>query len=782
MLQLLKRFSWVGLLALGIQSSWGFSLIGPNPAYPGASALDPWQVPGLGYNLMNPTWLYLDPLLIGPKNIGEEYRRNTPVLYYTYDANFLDYFGSNGTFAVDQAMSILNSLMNVSQYSGDLSEFPLSTIRENYAAEALFIYDLKSWTLHLMLEQLGLTDPERYVWGLHDRYQLPNTTCPAGMEYLVVKRNFDPTVTPLSQYLPSGYVNGTLYSYVIIETCKTDPEPEAVALPFPVDPLAFTGTAVAGSLVSGLSYGMFYTGLTRDDVGGLRYLLRTNNVNFESAGPGTSTSTVTFTTNNTHQLLYTSNLTVLAAQALTNDAPTLEALYPGLVTTATVFYASVTVTNVTAYYTNYPWSSGGSPASLAYATTVTSSMATYYQHTFANVVTNSYFTNGVVTIQQTTIGSGSCIGWYPAGSICTNTTTVTVSTNILMGDYYIIPTNACGFTIIKTWQTNVVATTNLIQQANNTLTGNSSFQAFSESIVTYSTNHVFEMVPNVCATTNIVQGSVQGLFQGIEKVTFVRRDYDSLLGRYFNPITNTYVLNSITNNTLLPQTIQRTVTAPDILFSATDMANGPSGTPTVNVYSRNVNFNMSNIGAGLAGPGTIETPTTVAFEKVGLIYLNASSSPNFLSAPELDQIPGFIYGSFDGTTNAPVVYPDGTSIQNLENQVLMQISVTDTNGNPLPTSVFTGNVFTITNNVSFSFKFQASGGTPPYTWSLASGSASLPPSLGTYTSSCACWQIPPSGIVSGTPTQTGTFDFTVQMTDAGGRSVDLDYAIIINNP
>jgi hypothetical protein len=54
--------------------------------------------------------------------------------------------------------------------------------------------------------------------------------------------------------------------------------------------------------------------------------------------------------------------------------------------------------------------------------------------------------------------------------------------------------------------------------------------------------------------------------------------------------------------------------------------------------------------------------------------------------------------------------------------------------------------------------------------------------LGTYTNSCACWQIPPSGIVSGTPTQTGTFDFTVQMTDAGERSVDLDYTIIINNP
>ena len=42
---------------------------------------------------------------IAPKNIGEEYRRNTPVMYYTFDANFLDYFGSNGVAAVDSAFT-----------------------------------------------------------------------------------------------------------------------------------------------------------------------------------------------------------------------------------------------------------------------------------------------------------------------------------------------------------------------------------------------------------------------------------------------------------------------------------------------------------------------------------------------------------------------------------------------------------------------------------------------------------------------------------------------------
>jgi len=65
-----------------------------------------------------------DAYPIGPKNLGEEYRRNTPVVYYSFDANFLDFFGSNGVAAIDSAVAIINSLTNVSQYSEDLAEFP----------------------------------------------------------------------------------------------------------------------------------------------------------------------------------------------------------------------------------------------------------------------------------------------------------------------------------------------------------------------------------------------------------------------------------------------------------------------------------------------------------------------------------------------------------------------------------------------------------------------------------------------------------------------------------
>ena len=110
MLRLLKRVAWMGFLAAGLSAAQAFSLLGPTNT-------EPWQVHDLGYQLNSDVG--------GPMNIGEDYRRNTPVLYYAFDENFLDYFGSNGVWAVDQAFAIMNSLQPVSSYSADLSEVPL---------------------------------------------------------------------------------------------------------------------------------------------------------------------------------------------------------------------------------------------------------------------------------------------------------------------------------------------------------------------------------------------------------------------------------------------------------------------------------------------------------------------------------------------------------------------------------------------------------------------------------------------------------------------------------
>src|SRR5476651_165915 len=140
---MIKRFFSMMLLAAGLQSGWGFSLLGPTGnGLPGAG--DTWQTATIGYNLA-----YLDessiftpggPVFLGdvggPKNIGEEYRRNVATLYYTCDANFLGFFGSNGVAAVDGAFAIMNSLTNVNSYSSDLSEFPLASQQFNFQAQS----------------------------------------------------------------------------------------------------------------------------------------------------------------------------------------------------------------------------------------------------------------------------------------------------------------------------------------------------------------------------------------------------------------------------------------------------------------------------------------------------------------------------------------------------------------------------------------------------------------------------------------------------------------------
>ncbi len=187
LLQTIKRLWWVALLAAGVQPAWGFALLGPFPA--SATAPDGWQQSTIGY--VQNTFVFAigaypgGPVALGdigfPKNIGEGYRRNTPVIYYTYDANFLGYFGSNGVATVDSAFAIMNKAFTtnpvtgqyltngVDSFSAGLSEYPPETLHINYKAQSLFLTDLKSVTLHCLVEQLGLATPERYTWTLEAR-------------------------------------------------------------------------------------------------------------------------------------------------------------------------------------------------------------------------------------------------------------------------------------------------------------------------------------------------------------------------------------------------------------------------------------------------------------------------------------------------------------------------------------------------------------------------------------------------------------------------------------
>ncbi len=739
---MIKKFFWIALLICGGQAAWGFALLGPV-----GNGGDAWQVQEIAYNpLVNsggPNYQFLDGLLTGPKNLGEEYRRNVPVMYYACDANFLDYFGSNGVAAVDQAYSVLNNLTNVDSYSSGLSEFPLNSQTENYEASALGLRDVKSTTLCLMMEQLGLADAVRYVWALHDRYLPSGDTCPIGMEYTVVQRNFDITASPLNQVQYSPYVNTELYTYLIGENCDApgNSPPSAGTIAIPADPLNNNPPVASGNGEDALPLGSFYTGLTRDDVAGLRYLFSSTNINTETVDSNSALMSINF---NAPVLLTTSNLNLLVSDALTNNPATMQALFPGLELASTSYYFSNAVTPViTAYLTNFPKAPADAPPTLFVGITLTTNTEQFFQYTFGNVVTNSYFTSTVVTnevIQTVQNGQGNFV-------LQTNFTKIT--TNLVTGDYFIIPAGTCPPDILQIEQTNVITVTNTLISTNLVATNGTPF-FYSQSLILHYTNHVFEVAP--CT----LEANVTGLYQGIERMQFLRADFDSLLGQFFQPITNQYTMVAVTNSQAMLQTFQRIVTAPDFVFSAADLATGPDAPPGAGEYGRNINFDTGNVYPGLAGPGTITSPTTVTFTKVGPVYLN--TNPSFLSGPANSLGEDFLWGSFDGTTNDPVVYPNGTSIANLENEVLVQISPTSlpagTRNAPYPATTFT------TTGGSFS---------PPYTWSLAAGST-LPSGL----------TLLSGGTISGTPTQSGTFDVVIQLTDSLGRSVQWSYSILIN--
>ena len=740
MLQLLKKVLWMSLLAFGWQTAFGFSLLGPVANSPE----DSFQVTEIGYNPMSGVGppFFGDTMLSGPKNLGEGYRLNTPVLYYTFDPSFA-YFGSTGEAAVQQAFDMMNSLTNVDSYSPNLTEFPLNSESVNYSAATWGLRDLKSTTLSLLLEQMGLADSVRYTWALIDRYNPPGSTCtppgPAiGYQYEVIQRNFYYLNSSLTNLQYSAYVNNELFSYFIYDDCD---EPGASpgtadALEVPADPLNMGVPVAAGLSEYVLPVGSFYTGLTRDDMAGLRYLLSSNNIFAPGAGylePSAAASVAVSGgggVNGQPFQLTTSSLAILSF----TDPVTLQTLFPGLVIDSVA-------TNQVNGQTNYVY-------------------------TFGNLVTYSSSSNTLVQIQVQTTTIAPAIG-APYGGLTTNITaktTTAVESNLLSGDFYIIPTNSCGLTVLGVVATNTTTVTNFLGTVTNRPASTTTIITSTNWIITW-TNHVLlvTLCTNAPGTTS--SNVVVGDFQGIERVQFVRvsdGNYDYLTGQFYNPLTNKYSMVLMRNGKASTVMFQRVVTRPDILFMGQNLSVGGNDAMFFfNALTRTIpNFINSRAAANLSGPGIIDPTSStikITYNTVGPVYVNFPS-PTVLNGPAAAGRT-MIWGSFDGSTNAPVVYPNGTSIANLAAEALIQISPTT-----LPDA---------TNGVSYNVVLSAAGGTAPYAWSLASGSSALPANL----------TLSSGGVISGMPNQSGTFDFIIQMTDSSvptPDSVQMNYSITIH--
>jgi hypothetical protein len=86
---------------------------------------------------------------------------------------------------------------------------------------------------------------------------------------------------------------------------------------------------------------------------------------------------------------------------------------------------------------------------------------------------------------------------------------------------------------------------------------------------------------------------------------------------------------------------------------------------------------------------------------------------------------------------------------------------------PALPSVASGVLPTATVNTAYSTTLTGSGGTAPYTWNIATGS--LPGGV----------SLASSGVVAGTPTATGTFAFTVRLTDATGLTASANSSLTV---
>ena len=255
----------------------------------------------------------------GPKDIKQFFRWNIPQLTYSFDASFVSYFGLEGVMAVNEAFKAVNDYFVPADgsYSGvtqmDLAKHGFlgnyNTTWVNTTAQNAQIIDIKSLTLGMLVNHLGIGNPHRYAFSIVGA--TINSTS-SQMNFHVKLRNYDPVT-----WKESDVINGVQYAYRLIH----DGLPTVGALPavtiadmeeFTADTSGNAWTAVAGitdafygetalywsDQPTLFGFGVYYDGLnsmggqtqprhalTYDDAGGLKYLYRTNNYAWEAYDP-----------------------------------------------------------------------------------------------------------------------------------------------------------------------------------------------------------------------------------------------------------------------------------------------------------------------------------------------------------------------------------------------------------------------------------------------------------------------------------------------------------------
>jgi hypothetical protein len=487
--------------------------------------------------------------------------------------------------------------------------------------------------------------------------------------------------------------------------------------------------------------------------------MSSNNVQFEIPTTGSELEL----TNYTLQPLTTLPLGPLLQFAQTNPPSALLTQFPDVVIDNVVTnYTFGSNAIVSAYFTNFPGEQFPSlPTFVIFTNGWTFGFQTNYVYTFGNVVIFNYSSNTPAQLQTTSLAYQNGAQYpTPPG---TNTTTVNIIlTNQPSGQYYLIPTNSCGFQFVVTNGLNLpdgVYTNQMITATNqiSTFPGQAGFVG-SQSIIEHLTNSFLQYYS--CTFTT----SGPAYYQGVQATKFIRvsdDNLDPLTDLFRQPVTNTYSMMMVSNGMRFRQTFRRIAAQPDIVLSAFDDAQPNTFNGTV---TRDINFEEGQVQPGLSGPGVIDGPVQFDFNKVGTAWWNGpfpdtnSFVTGYSSAVnQTTGIPSLLWASYDESTNPPIVYPTGASIQELVNQMVITISPAT-----LPDA---------TEGVFYNVPFSATGGIPgssgSYTWSGTNFPAGLQ-FIG--------------GVLYGYPQTNGTFDLTIQVTDSSNppKTVTMPYPLTIH--
>jgi hypothetical protein len=203
-----------------------------------------------------------------------------------------------------------------------------------------------------------------------------------------------------------------------------------------------------------------------------------------------------------------------------------------------------------------------------------------------------------------------------------------------------------------------------------------------------------------------------------------------------------------------------------IIFQVTDAA-GKSATQTI---SFTVNpppaLTISTTTLPQATNGIAYSAQVTAAGGVPPYTWSLSGNPAWLS---INPKTGALSGTPTGTTTSTVTFTVTVTDSETPTPVSKSASLSITSIQP-PLAITTTGLPGASINNPYSQTVQAIGGTPPYTWTIITGALPAGVTLNAAT-----------GVISGTPTGTGTFNFTVKVTDPVSATATANLSIVVGS-